>query len=687
MEYRMWMLSAILILITLILFILFLWISYKQQGGRKPAAVIEELISKDEAKKRLMQFYQKAYVWSMNVPILERYVRKIRKRLESIHTYDGYTLRKEAMKIVLATLGIAVTLVVLVLLINPNLMFLFWVLLGLIVINGMMIDAFVNRLEDRLIKQFIHCLSHVRHYYQQHKMVDEAIYEAAQISGYEASLHAERVHQILTSYNRKATLDEYYEVAPNRYLKLFAGISFFIMEYGDKTVKNGSLYLNTLNRLTQEMNFDILRREKLSYLLKGLTVIALLPVLFTSPIEKWARTYFPAIGDFYAGQIGLIFKIVVFLIIIVSYVLLRKMLENDEANYSMKPQRNRWRRRLYNIPPIKWLVDRLVPGEHTKQYFQISTLLKEVNSSLTIEWFYLNRVLLTLVSFIGVLVLFFYMHTITVEQILYAPTKQANFIGKLPAEELVKAKQLTDFDRSIIQDLASVPNIAKEQIIQKVSEVTQTDHNSASVVLTADRILGKMNILRNEYFKWWELVIGLCFSFMMYFVPVWILQFQKRMREIDMQNEVDQFHTLIGILSEFQRVSVENVLEWLERSAMIFRSPLQTCLLHYDHGAFKALEQLKQEVVFVPFVRIVERLQLAVEKISLQSAFDDLEMEQEFYKQKREQHYEKIIEQKSSWGKWIGFAPMYALVFMYLVIPLLYISSVQMTQYVKVLQQ
>ncbi|TCZ77235.1 hypothetical protein E0485_12320 [Paenibacillus albiflavus] len=683
----MWMLTAILILITLVLFALFLWTSYKHQGGKKPAAIIDELLSKEEAKKKLMQLYQRSYNWSMKVPFLQRYVRNIRKRLESIHTYDGYTLRKEAMKITFATLGSALILILLIMIINPNLMLFFWVLLGLIVINGMMIDAFVNRLEDRLIKQFIQCLSHVRHYYQQHKMVDEAIYEAAQVSSYEAALHAERVHQMLTSYNPKAKLDEYYEVAPNRYLKMFAGISFFIMEYGDKTVKNGSLYLNALSKLTQEMNFDILRREKLGHLLKGLTVIALLPVLFTSPIENWARTYFPAISDFYAGQFGLLFKIVVFLTIIVSYILLRKMLENDEANYSIKPARNQWRKRLYDIPPIKWIVNRFVPGKHTKQHFQISTLLKETNSPLTIEWFYMNRLLLTFVSFIGVMVLFFYMHSLTVDRILHAPTKQVNYIGKLPPEEQLKAEQLTEFDRSIIQDLSQSSIVVKERIIQKVSEATQTDRNSASVILTANRIFGKINILKDEYLKWWELVIGLGISIMIYYVPVWILRFQKRLREIDMQNEVDQFHTLIGILSAFERVSVEIVLEWLDRSAMIFRAPLQTCLLHYDYGAERALEQLKQEVVFVPFVRIVERLQLAVEKISLQAAFDDLEMEQEFYKQKREQHYEKVIEQKSSWGKLIGFAPMYALIFMYLVIPLLYISSVQMTQYVKVLQQ
>ena len=44
-------------------------------------------------------------------------------------------------------------------------------------------------------------------------------------------------------------VEKYYDVAPNSYLKEFAGVSFLTREFGDRTDSNGaSLYLKNLNQ-------------------------------------------------------------------------------------------------------------------------------------------------------------------------------------------------------------------------------------------------------------------------------------------------------------------------------------------------------------------------------------------------------------------------------------------------------
>jgi uncharacterized protein YqhQ len=128
-------------------------------------------------------------------------------------------------------------------------------------------------------------------------------------------------------------------------------------------------------------------------------------------------------------------------------------------------------------------------------------------------------------------------------------------------------------------------------------------------------------------------------------------------------------------------MSVEHLLEWMERFSVIFKEPIQHCLLHYEHGAEQALEELKEAAPFLPFVRTVEKLQLAVEKIPIRQAFDDLESEQAFAQEQRKQDYERLIETKAGWGKMIGFAPMMSLIFGYLVFPLVYVSLSQMSVY------
>ncbi|GAA0853869.1 hypothetical protein GCM10008915_75550 [Bifidobacterium pullorum subsp. gallinarum] len=542
-------------------------------------------------------------------------------------------------------------------------------------------DSFINKVEDRLLKQFVDMLSDVRYHFHQHGMVEEAIFDAAEAKSYEASLHAKRVYEILTDIDPEKELENYYEVAPNRFLKVFAGISFLIKEFGDKKLRDGSsMFLTALDRLKKEINLEILRREKLSYYLRGLTIIAITPVLFTKAIETWARGNFPAMTDFYTSKLGIITKISVFTIIVVSYVLLRKIQETNEGKYVAKTKRFKWEKRIYEIPPIRFIVDRIIPASNRRERYKLNLLLKESNSPLPIEWFFVRRLLLCSVLFLGMFSSFIYMHSLTVHNVLNTPIKSEVMFGKLSQEELAKANKTTEFDRKIINQLKGVKQNLRDRVALAIQK-EMPDADDKMVASTSNRIIEKTIVISNEYLKWWELLIAIGLGLVGYYVPVWILMFQKKIRAMEMQNEVEQFHTIISMLSEIERVSVETILEWMERFSSVFKEPLQKCLLHYDSGPEDSLEQLKEDVPFIPFVRTIERLQVAVEKIPINEAFDDLETDRAFNFEQRKQDYEKIIDTKKEWGQMLGFAPMYALVFLYLVFPLVYMSIEQMGSY------
>ena len=52
----------------------------------------------------------------------------------------------------------------------------------------------------------------------------------------EMSRQAEKIYEILISNDPESELEKYYDVAPNSYLKEFAGISYLTKEFGDRTV-------------------------------------------------------------------------------------------------------------------------------------------------------------------------------------------------------------------------------------------------------------------------------------------------------------------------------------------------------------------------------------------------------------------------------------------------------------------
>ena len=152
------------------------------------------------------------------------------------------------------------------------------------------------------------------------------------------------------------------------------------------------------------------------------------------------------------------------------------------------------------------------------------------------------------------------------------------------------------------------------------------------------------------------------------------------MRQLEMEDEVMQFQTIILKLMRIERVNVEIILEWLERYSNIFKAPITKCVNNYEAGAWEALEAMKEEVNYLPMIRIIESLQAAVEKIPIADAFDELDTERDYYQAKRKESNERLIAKKGRIGKVIGFAPMVLLFVAYLIVPLVFIGLMSMSE-------
>ena len=148
---------------------------------------------------------------------------------------------------------------------------------------------------------------------------------------------------------------------------------------------------------------------------------------------------------------------------------------------------------------------------------------------------------------------------------------------------------------------------------------------------------------------------------------------------MEMEDEVMQFQTIILMLMRIERVNVEIILEWLERYADIFKEPISRCVNNYEAGAWEALEVLRNETNYQLFIRIVESLQAAVEKIPIRDAFDELDSDRDYYQAKRRESNERLIARKALIGKVIGFVPMVVMFVGYLIIPLVFIGLTSMS--------
>ncbi|KOP68780.1 hypothetical protein AMS62_28715 [Bacillus sp. FJAT-18019] len=680
----------VVLIVSLILFTITFgiaaWMS-RRRGYRDAGAVQTEMGGRSWRDIH-RQWFQIVYRYGIKIPVVKSYLRRIRQRIAIIHPYDEIALRYETVKLTVAITGTIGLTALLLIWSQPDLGFIVIVILAAAVINNMLVEMFINRMERKVLVQSVELFSLVRHHYQQHGMVEEALYEGAEASGHEISLHAHRIYNALVSEDPDEELEQYYEVAPNRYLKAFAGISHLVMEFGDHARKKGSIYLHGLSGLTKEIQLEILRRDKLDYLMKGLNIIALAPVFFTRPIERWARSSFPSMDEFYMSKLGIITKISIYVIILIAYLLLQKLQQNRETDYRTEIQKLTWEERLYRLPAIRLLVRMVSPSPGSLKYDRQIRLLKESNARIKFEWLYIRRLMFFLLTFLLSLSLAVGLHVQAKHHILHIPVSLNNTLfGQMNEIERRQAEDIVKQDRMLMEHLQMSPDITREQVRQVVHDADSLGMAQEQIESSIDRLIGKLQLYNGEYLRWWELLLSILAGLAAYSAPLWLLYFHRKVRNMEMRHEIYQFQTVISILRGVERISVESILEWLNRFAVIFKIPIQKSLLHYEHGAESALLELKDDVWFPDFQRLVDKLLLAVDKVPIKDVFDDLDGEMIFSFEQRKQEYEAMIDTKAAWARMIGFTPMYALIFMYLVIPLIGMSFSQMETYYEQIQR
>lgn len=667
--------AVTLVVIVLVYFIL----SKKMQGSEYKR--IQKLQQGTKQKSFSTEIlFQKLYLTYIKIPFIKRYALKIRRRLEIINIDDEYNTRKGTAKILTRTLAIVAPIMILTIMIaSSNFLLMFILLLFELFMIDTLIDGSVDKIDNKILKEQIDFFSEIRHAYHEYNMVEEAIYQISQDDEKDVSRQGEKIYEILISDDPEMELEKYYDIAPNSFLKEFAGVSYLTKEFGDRKVDGASLYLKNVNNITQEMQLEILKRDKLNYVFQSLSVIAIAPVLLLEPLKNWAISNFSFTASWYQGKAGMIVQMLILLITFVSYVLVRKLKDNGSTAIDTRTE-NPWQEKLYKKKPIKKVVDLFIPKKGTKEYRKVVQLLKDAASPQKMEWLFMNRIAIAIVTFFASIIVFTQLHVVAINYIYTEPTTDYNIIGGLSEKDEKKAMEITKQDNIVLDQYRGKPKTTQEQIKTSVQKLKYYEGaESTEIDKAAERIYNKLQVINTEYVQWFELLLAFVFAVIGYMAPLWILVFQAKMRQLEMEDEVMQFQTIILMLMRIERVNVEIILEWLERYSNIFKAPITKCVNNYEAGAWEALEAMKEEVNYVPMIRIIESLQAAVEKIPITDAFDELDSERDYYQEKRKESNERLIKRKGMIGKAIGFAPMVCLFVGYLIIPLVFIGLTSMS--------
>ena len=676
MMYVMYGVIALFVAIVVAYFIL------QKKMGKSEYQQIRKLRQGTESNKFSLEiFYQKLYITYSKIPYIKTYIYKLRRRLEIIDVDDEYATRRDSAKILTKVLAVVIPLIGASIIITKS----NYLLKSIILIFELfMIDAFIDRsvdsMDNNLLKEQLDFFAEIRHAYHEFNMVEEAIYQISQDDEKAISRQGEKIYEVLIANDPETELEKYYDIAPNPYLKEFAGISYLTKEFGDRKVDKASLYLKNVNNITEEMQIEILKRDKIDYVFQSLSIISIVPVLFLEPLKNWCINNFSFTEAFYRGKPGMIAQILVILLTVICYVLLRKVKNNGSMDKQTVNQEDPWQAKVYKNPIGKKIVDMFIPKKGTKEYLKTQKILKDSASKLKMEWLYVNRIAIAIATFAVTLFLMLQLHHVAVRWVYEEPTTEYNLLGGLTDRQMKTAMEITESDNKFLDKFRGNLKTTKEDIQKEVTK--DKDYENAKddeITKAVDRIYKKLQQVNSEYVQWFEFLLAFVFMALGYMFPLWMLYFQYKMRLMEMEDEVMQFQTIILMLMRIERVNVEIILEWLERYSDIFREPISRCVNNYESGAWEALEVLRNETNYQLFIRIVESLQAAVEKIPIIEAFDELDSERDYYQEKRKESNQRLIARKARIGKLIGFAPMVVMFVGYLIIPLVYIGLTSMS--------
>ena len=408
-------------------------------------------------------------------------------------------------------------------------------------------------------------------------------------------------------------------------------------------------------------------------------MIAAFPILCLDPLKNWAVKQFGFTSEFYNGTFGFLTQMAIVIFTIVCYILVRSLKDNGSVK-TVQNTENPWQKKLYDIIIIKKLVDYIIPKDGTREFKKVTTLLKDNASKLKLEWFYINRVTCAIISFVASLAIILIAHQYAVNFVYTEPTNEFNLLGNLSEREAETAMEKTKKDNVFLDEFKNKISVTKEDLSFAIQESEEYGGVSEKELETiTDRIWDKLQIVRAQYLKWFEVLIACVIMAGGYFAPIWLLTFKKKMRQMEMENEVMSFQTIILMLMKIERVNVEMILEWIERYSNIFKEPISRCVNNFESGPWESLEELKNELTFPQLIRLVEGLQSSVESIPIREAFDELDTERAYHQEKRKESNERLIARKALIGKIFGFAPMVVLFAGYLVGPLCFIGLTSMT--------
>jgi hypothetical protein len=607
----------------------------------------------------------------------------IRNIYESLNPTNAYMIAVSTMRIVCNASICSGTILLVCLSIKGTTVYNCLIIITFVYLlhNGI-ISYQLNKVEFDLLMELEKYLGELRHYFYSSGMIEEAIYDSLEMVKDKISLHINKIYDILMSED-SIEVEQYKDIAPNKFFITFLALCQITIQYGDTIYQEQSLFLTNLNYLKNEINIEILKRKKMKHVFSGLIFVTIMPVFFLKIIENWSISNLEELKKYYYGAYGIIVSVVIFLVTLFTYHTIHRLKSNDKGirknHYLLE--------RLLNIRGVNHLLTTWI-GKHYNKAYKLDMLIKRVGEGFSLKQFYLQRVLILIITF-------FLANIIMLQIIHVTKDNDLNYVKDFETSSFASEIDDIKIYQDIIQKYCNqyvrkdVKVSSKKRGLQLQIEKTLKEQEKISnqyiVQLLSDEILRRITHYEKSYYHWYYLIISVLLSVLFSYIPYIILLLKKQLMQMSMEDEVMQFQAIIIMLMHIKKMNIETILDWLENFAEVFCPAIRECADTYSYDEELAFSLLKEKEPFLPFVRIVQNLE-ACDKVGIVKAFDEIKSDRNYFIEKRKQENEIIITNKAVIGKVLAYIPMFLTLVLYLILPFVLESISRLMGYIKQIQ-
>lgn len=608
-----------------------------------------------EARNR--RIMRKLYAFLSRFFLTQFHLSKIYGKLANLSLYKRDELQALSVSYLLKSWGAGGTMILLGIVVFEDILTILICVLFALILTNIIIDKQLDKMLFKVQKGLKEVLTSLREEYMKTNSVVEALNDSDTPDIVKRPI--DEITSILVSTNSELKLQEFSESTPFRPLQTLAGICYHVNNQGDDKDSHGqSNFISALTLMISDLNSEM---QKVFYRKKTFGIIEYLP-LVPLPAIYIIETFFvklmPGTALIYHGPLGYRFKIVIVLLSMISYTIVSRInssvpiKEDDRGDWVIGAlEKKRLRNFIYNLTP------------KNKARAQMETKLKHALSRMTVEQFYLKKVVFGV--FLFSLTLLGSITTVSLgKEYIQDSTQQLS---------LVATNEMESFTEEAIRTLDGIylKNPEKYERVEDATALVQTYMPGLSDLQLQDqvkRLKDKKKNIDNAYFKWWFVWVAVAMGLIGWFAPNMNLMLRKILIQTEEEDDFLQLQTLVSILMNTNMDTLD-ILGEMAQHTRVHKDMFEYAYQGYPSNPELEIARLQAKTPLIDFKRFIGKLNLTISDLSLREAYSDLLLERENILRIREMTIRSSINTKRMYCGPLSLVPLGAVIILMFLVP------------------